>query len=457
MNIVKLSELELKNRIDAEFYSPEYMNIMNKLRKLECVRIGKCCFVTSGSTPLDRDPELKSGIVLLKTANIREGYIDIYSEKPFFIDENLDERLKSSRLKPNDVLINIVGATLEVIGRVAIVPDDFPRTNITQAMSLIRLETEDFLPEYVFAFLYSKYGRKQVCRIARPTAQYNLNHEETKRIIIPKIAKKFQNMIRDIWRNFYSFYDKSINLYSQAESLLLEKLRLKNFEPKYELSYTTNLSKAFGVNRVDAEYFQPAYDEIINYLKTEIELKNIIHLVNKQETKIHPIPQKVYKYIEISDIRTDIGQVTYTERLGSELPPNARIPISGGELLVSKVRPTRKAIGIVPNCLNKNVICSSAFTVFDIPSPLKEYIFVLLRSVVGKLQLERPTTGTEYPTLKDSDVENILIPIVSDEFQQKIASLVQQSYDARRKAQEFLEETKEKVEEAIVVIGTEFQ
>jgi hypothetical protein len=92
---LKLSDLELKNRIDAEFYSPEYVDAMNKLKGLECRRIEQCCFVTSGSTPPDRDPELKSGILLLKTANIREGCIDIFSEQPFFIDENLDRRLLS--------------------------------------------------------------------------------------------------------------------------------------------------------------------------------------------------------------------------------------------------------------------------------------------------------------------------------------------------------------------------
>ena len=154
VSIIKLSNLELKNRIDAEFYSPEYINIINKLKRTEYVRIGKCCFVTSGSTPPERDPDLKSGIILLKTSNIRDGYIDIYSEEPFFIDENLDKKLKSSRLKSKDILINIVGATLEVIGRVAIVPDDFPKANITQAMSLIRVKSTEFLAEYLFIFLY---------------------------------------------------------------------------------------------------------------------------------------------------------------------------------------------------------------------------------------------------------------------------------------------------------------
>jgi restriction endonuclease S subunit len=63
--------------------------------------------------------------------------------------------------------------------------------------------------------------------------------------------------------------------------------------------------------------------------------------------------------------------------------------------------------------------------------------------------MERPTTGTSYPTIDDGDIENILIPILPSETQQKIASLVQQSHEARKRAKEVLEEAKRKVEEEI--------
>jgi len=46
-------------------------------------------------------------------------------------------------------------------------------------------------------------------------------------------------------------------------------------------------------------------------------------------------------------------------------------------------------------------------------------------------------------------LKKILIPTISDEVQQKIAKLVQQSHEARRKAEELLEEAKRKVEKAI--------
>ena len=52
-----------------------------------------------------------------------------------------------------------------------------------------------------------------------------------------------------------------------------------------------------------------------------------------------------------------------TEREVKDLPPNAKIKLKGGELIISKVRPTRGAIGVVPDDCQENAVCSSAFVV----------------------------------------------------------------------------------------------
>jgi len=134
---------------------------------------------------------------------------------------------------------------------------------------------------------------------------------------------------------------------------------------------------------------------------------------------------------------------------GSELPANAKNKITGGELIISKVRPTRGAIAIIPEDWKEGHIVSGAFSVFSVESPLREYVQVVLRSIVGKLQFEKPTTGTSYPTIEDEDVKNILIPMLPKMTQQKIADLVRQSHEARKKSKQLLEEAKHKVEEMI--------
>lgn len=449
-NIIKLSELELQNRIDSEFYSPEYMDIMKNLRELDFLKVCKCCFVKSGSTPPERDPQLKNGTVLLKTANIREGYIDIDSEEPFFIDETCDEKLKSSRLQTNDVLINIVGATHEVIGRVALVPSDFPKANITQAMSLIRLKTLDFLPEYIFAFLYSRYGRKQVCRIARPTAQYNLNNKETNSIIIPKISEKVQNKIRNIWNKFYDFYRESIYLYEQSKELLLKELGLKEFKPKYDLSYTVNLSETFSVNRVDAEYFQPAYEAIINKMKEKTELqpfgKFILFFQKGIEVGSDNYIEEGKPFIRVSNLSItgliERDQKYIDEELYKQLKTSYE-PKLGDFLLTKDATP---GIAYVVKEPIKGIISSGILKLkIDDNEVDKEYL-ALYCNTVGKMLIERDGGGSVIIHWKPEQVRELKIPIIPLEIQNKISVIVQQSQKARKRAEELLRVIKKSVE-----------
>lgn len=206
-------------------------------------------------------------------------------------------------------------------------------------------------------------------------------------------------------------------------------------------------SQLAGEHRLDAEYFQPKYEAIIaHFRKSARPLKDIA----SRSTKFVKIdPETEYKYIEISDINTGNGEITSNIAMGRDLPANAKMQINGGELIISKVRPTRGAVGIIPDEWKENFVASGAFSVFTVNYPRREYLQVVLRSLIGKLQLEKPTTGTSYPTVIDEDVENLLTPILPIKIQQKIAELVRKSHEARKKSKELLEEAKRKVEEMI--------
>lgn len=90
-----------------------------------------------------------------------------------------------------------------------------------------------------------------------------MNAEELKNFKICIIPLEIQRHVSQLSDEAWSRVRLSKSLYMQAENLLLEELGLRGLKPKFELSYTANLSQAFKVHRVDAEYFQPAYDEIV--------------------------------------------------------------------------------------------------------------------------------------------------------------------------------------------------
>ena len=81
---------------------------------------------------------------------------------------------------------------------------------------------------------------------------------------------------------------------------------------------------------------------------------------------------------------------------------------------------------------------------------IPEYLTILLQSIVGKLQFGKEASQTAQPKILDSQVRNFKIPVLPKSAQQKIADLVLQSHQARRKAKELLEKTKQKVEKMIL-------
>lgn len=65
------------------------------------------------------------------------------------------------------------------------------------------------------------------------------------------------------------------------------------------------------------------------------------------------------------------------------------------------------------------------------------------------MQLEQQCAGTILTAVPKEAINDIYVPILEKPTQQKIADLVRQSHEARKKAKELLESAKRKVEEMI--------
>ncbi|MGV1000559.1 restriction endonuclease subunit S [Empedobacter falsenii] len=111
-------------------------------------RLGEISFITSGSTP-SSDSFVEKGIPYFKMYNLKNQKIDFW-HKPQFIKEDVHNgSLKRCRLFPGDVIMNIVGPPL---GKLAIIPNEFPEANFNQAAVLIRSYNLNVNP-FIFWYL----------------------------------------------------------------------------------------------------------------------------------------------------------------------------------------------------------------------------------------------------------------------------------------------------------------
>jgi type I restriction enzyme, S subunit len=138
-----------------------------------------CPNISSGSTP--PQPYFKDeGIPYLKVYNIRNQKID-FRHKPQFVDQEYhNSKLKRSILKPGDVIMNIVGPPL---GKIAIIPEDYPEWNCNQAISFFQ-PIDRRLNIWIYTYLTAGTFLENI-ELIGTAGQDNISVTKSKTIPIP--------------------------------------------------------------------------------------------------------------------------------------------------------------------------------------------------------------------------------------------------------------------------------
>lgn len=451
VSVLLKSELEFSKRLDAEYYRKELLNYEKKIKeKKNCIELSENAtfiigpfgssfntenYIDYGEYRYVRGQDVKPFV--LKNEDIR------YLPKEDFY------RLEKYSLRENDILISVVGT----LGNACIVNKENLPAIFSCKSTVIR--TSKLNPNYLLAFLNSKYGRELLLRKERGAIQKGLNLEDLKTILIPVLNITFQNEIEKIIKQSHNNLEQSKTLYTQAEQILLQELGFNNFSKVLELSGSCSSIKTFKESyqtssRLDAEYYQPKYDEILkainNYKNGTVKLSNYFEHIKVEIKK----EKEGYNYIEIGDVNISNGEVNSNYLLTENLPANAKVKVRKNDLLVSKVRPYRGAVAIIDFEI-ENLVASGAFTVLRTKDSLFhiEALCVLLKSFPYKELMMKFNVGSSYPVIRDEDVLNLPIPKLSIETQTQISTLIQQSFQLRQQSKHLLEVAKQAVETAI--------
>lgn len=110
--------------------------------------------VGSGKTPSGgATTYADEGILFLRSQNVYNTGLEL--SNPTYITPTIDEEMKGTRVFPNDVLLNITGGS---IGRCCIFPESLKTANVNQHVSIIRVNQDVFLPEYMHYYWVSPLG-----------------------------------------------------------------------------------------------------------------------------------------------------------------------------------------------------------------------------------------------------------------------------------------------------------
>ena len=447
ISVVKLSEVKGEFRIEAEHYQHKYQKLLERLNKdFSYLKDLVSKPIQTGHTPSMKDSRFYGGnIKFVKTDNLRENEI----KEPFsnYLSNLGNSEIKRTELQEGDIITTIIGATYDVIARSCIVQKSLLPANINQNIAHIRPDKKKINPEYLNVYLNSKYGKMYLEYLSRQMEQVNLNCEEVGMVKVPIFSDTFQSKIESLVKSAHAKLEESKSLYSQAEDLLLGELGVKDWQPKNTLHTTKKFSDFAQSGRLDAEYYQPKYDEIERELskKNTLEISKVGQICDKNFT---PLDNVEYKYIELADIGT-FGEITNcTTAFGYELPSRARRIVHKGDVLISSIEGSLQSCAIVPKEFD-NALCSTGFYVMTPKKLNAESLLILLKSTVFQLLLKKGCSGTILTNISKDEFLKIKLPILPEQIQTKIASLIQQSFECKAQSKQLLEDAKRMVEEEI--------
>ena len=178
-----------------------------ELKKLSDITIK----VNSGKTPLGGEAVyLDKGVLFIRSQNVNNNRLEL--ENSVFISEEINNQMKNSVVKSNDILLNITGASL---GRSCVVPDDFLIGNVNQHVCIIRLN-QQYSPRFIQPKFSSNKGQIIFNNLQTGSGREGLNFESIKGIKLYIPSKDEQEKVA----TFLSVIDQRI----ETQNKIIEHL-----------------------------------------------------------------------------------------------------------------------------------------------------------------------------------------------------------------------------------------
>lgn len=445
MDGLKCSETKLSDalinkdfRIDSAFYTTK----IQKNDALNYVPIGECLISSQYGLSIDMN-DVKDGYPIFRMNEIHHMLCDLDTAKYANISKAEFEKFK---LNDKDVLFNRTNS-YEWVGRTGIYYDSEKAQTFASYMVRFVPDSRKLLPEYLTAFLSSCYGVMDIKRRSRQSInQTNVNPEEVKEVLIPLLNLNLQKNIAQCFERAHQSRILAQTLYKQAEHLLLIALDIPDFDATQKCFSIKTLGKSFSTSgRLDAEYYQPKYDEYISLLHTNDTVNTLCKI---HDRGYKPIDSREYQYIELANVGTtgNISDVEYI--IGKDLPSRARRKVKKGQVIISSVEGSLQSCALVTDEYD-NALCSTGFYVLTSDFINSETLLVLFKSEPIQALMKQRCSGTILTAISKDELLSMPFPKIDDTVQKEIASKVQESFALRRQSEQLLENAKQAVELAI--------
>lgn len=175
--------------------------------------------IGSGKTPLGGASAYKpDGVMFLRSQNVH--FDGLRLDDVVYIDEDTDRDMAATRVREDDVLLNITGASL---GRCAYVPPGTPPANVNQHVCIIRSDPKKVTSRYLNALMQAPPVQQQIFSGENGSSREGLTFEQVGNLEIQVPSLNEQQAIADYLDRETARLDALIAAKDRLLGLLAEK------------------------------------------------------------------------------------------------------------------------------------------------------------------------------------------------------------------------------------------
>lgn len=194
----------------SRFFDPEQAEA--PLARLDCLTER----ITKGESPSWQGFSYQEdGPTFVRSENVLWGSLHVGGAK--HISDAFHRKLSRSQLRPGDVLINLVGAS---IGRACVVPPSIGEANVNQAVGVVTPRAGVLDSEYLMRFMISPYGQRVIHGGKVETARPNISLRDVSRLSIPVTTLPEQRRIIDYLDGLQAKVDRLKDLQAKTAAEL---------------------------------------------------------------------------------------------------------------------------------------------------------------------------------------------------------------------------------------------
>ena len=421
-------------RLDSNYQMPIYKKVIAKLKAFGAQQLHEDQPEIIHPVEIKRNyVDSDAGIWFLRAQNVRPLVVEEDANK-VKISEKDAEILSGNTIRRGDVLVTRSGANR---GQCALY--DVAENAIASSHTFI-IRPNKINPAHLAVFLNTKYGTEQIDRGVYGSVQPEIAPYYLLNIWIPLISPELTKRISDLMRDAQEARDLAIAMYKEIENQFMVAI---NFDCRQSVpevgTYEVMSENVRLAERLDAGYFQPRHEEIVDIIKKldggALPLGDLVTVNEGIEVGAAEYLDEGVPFTRVGDLSPfGLSEGKYIsidlyEKIKEFQPMR-------NDILLSKDGSIGIAYHImeepIPMVHSKGVLRLSV----DSEVVLPEYLCLALNSFAVREQAIRDSGGTVLQHWRTDQVVSIQIPILPMKDQQAIREKISTSFMWRKRSRD---------------------